>query len=80
MANTTRRTDCYHAAAITPDDVANLDALSFVYVGGDGNMAVVTKEGDTVTFTAVVAGTILPLLVKRVNDTDTTATNLVAMW
>lgn len=78
--STNIRNDCYHHAAITPDDVANLDALSFVYVGGDGNVAAVTKDDTVVTYVGMSAGDILPVLCKRVNDTNTTATNLVAMW
>ena len=74
------RTDCRHAAAITPDDTCNLDAVAFVYIGVGGNMAVVTEAGEVVTFTGVVAGTILPVLCSRVNSTNTTATNLVAIW
>jgi len=74
------RTDCRHAAAITADDTSNFDAVAFVYVGVGGNMAVVTEAGEVVTFTGVVAGTILPVLCSRVNSTNTTATNLVAIW
>ena len=51
-----------------------------VYVGGAGNVAVVTGGGDTVTFTAVTAGSKLPVSVFRVLSTGTTATNMVAVW
>lgn len=68
------------AAAVTPDDVATLDAPAVIYIGGAGNVAVVTTYGSEVTFVGLSAGDILPVIVKRVNDTDTTATNIVAIW
>jgi hypothetical protein len=66
------------AAAVTPSDTT---AVSFrgVWVGGAGNLAVVTEGGNTVTFTAVPAGTLLPVAVKAVNATNTTATNIVGL-
>ncbi len=74
------RTDCRHAAAITKSDVGGFDAIGFVYVGGDGNVTVLTEGGETVAFVGMSAGDILPVLCKRVNSTGTTATNMVVMW
>lgn len=51
-----------------------------LYVGGTGDVKVLTMFGSTVTFTAVPAGTVLPVAVIRVFSTGTTATNLVGMW
>lgn len=69
------------AAAVTPDDSAELsDVTRWVFVGGTGNLVVVMANGATVTFTAVEAGTLLPIRVSRVMATDTTATNIVALW
>jgi hypothetical protein len=50
-----------------------------LYVGGAGNLAVVTEAGNTVTFTAVPVGTQLEIRVKQVLATGTTATNIVGM-
>jgi hypothetical protein len=36
--------------------------------------------GTTLTFTGVQAGSILPIQVKRVYSTDTTATGIVALY
>jgi len=70
-----------HAAAITPSDTDNVpNAPVSVYVGGTGNVVVVTSRGDTVTFTGVPAGTILPVQVRQVKSTNTTATSLVAIY
>jgi len=51
-----------------------------IYVGVTGDVTVETAGGDTETFTAVPAGTFIPVMVKRVNSTNTDATNMVAMW
>lgn len=69
----------YHiAAAITPHDT-NPNVYSAIYVGGAGNVAVVTKNGDTVTFTAPPVGTILPVSTSKVLATGTTATLLIGL-
>lgn len=67
------------AAAVTPNDAADLVAHArALWVGGLGNVAVVTVGGDTVTFTGVSG--LLPVRVKRVLETGTTATGIVAVW
>lgn len=68
-------------AAITPHDSTNftIDARA-IYVGVGGNIAVVSPDGDVVTFVGVQAGSILPVNARRVNSTNTTATSLVALW
>lgn len=69
------------AAAITASDVTNLtDITRAVYVGGAGNIAAVMATGEVITFTAVPAGTILPIRVSRINSTGTTATSMVALY
>lgn len=67
------------SAVVTPSNTVDLlrvtDAL---WVGGAGDLAIV--QGTTaLTLVAVPAGSWLPLKVKRVNATGTTATNIVAM-
>lgn len=66
--------------AITPSDVTvYAPAITSIWVGGTGNIAIVGK-GDTaaVTLTAVPVGLLpLPYPVQQVKATGTTATNLV---
>ncbi len=71
----------YNAAAVTPSDSVPLgtDARN-LFVGGAGNITLITSGGSTVTFTGVLAGTILPVRTNQVKATGTTATNIVAMW
>jgi len=70
-----------NAAVITKSDTANLPASARrIWVGGLGDVKVDTIGGDTVTFTAVPAGTVLPVQVRKVYSTGTTATNMVALY
>jgi len=63
------------AAAITKSDTES-NAFSSIYVGGAGNVTVITEEGTTVTFTAPPVGTIIPIRTQKVLA-STTATLLV---
>jgi hypothetical protein len=67
------------AAAVTPSDTTEIYA-SALYIGGAGNVAVVTEGGDTVVFSGVQAGSMLVLRIKQVRSTSTTATNIVRLW
>lgn len=71
----------HRAAAVTPNDSTDLtNAARALWVGGAGNLAVVTTGGDTVTLTAATAGSVVPVRVARVLSTGTTATAIVALW
>jgi len=66
--------------AVTPSDSTDLTTLArAIYVGGAGNVAAVQHDGTAVTFTGVPAGTVLPIAVRRINSTNTTATAIVAL-
>jgi hypothetical protein len=72
----------FDAAAVTPSDTVDLpDAARALYIGADGDVTVDTLlSGDTVTFAACKAGTILPVACRRVRNTDTTASLIVALF
>lgn len=78
---------------ITPSDSVNIqppfptDILPFptdaIYVGTKGSTGTVvgvTADGQTVTFVGMLAGTVYPVRVVRVNSTTTDASNLVACY
>jgi hypothetical protein len=67
-----------NAAAVTPNDTVSQSGVA-LYVGGVGNVTLVTEGGDTVLFTAVPAGTVLNIRFIRINSTGTTATLMVRM-
>jgi hypothetical protein len=50
-----------------------------LYVGGAGDLNVVMSSGRTVLFSAVPAGTVLPIKIKQLLSTSTTATLVVAL-
>lgn len=68
------------AASITPADSDLARVADAVYVGGLGNLAVQTVDGTTLTFSSVPAGTILPVKCSQIRSTNTTATNIVALY
>lgn len=70
----------YDARAVTPSDSTILPTTRALYIGGSGDVSVVMAYGTTVTFTALLAGSILPVQVKQVRATNTTATNLIALY
>jgi len=65
------------AEAITKSDTAS-NAYSGIYVGGAGDVTVVTEGGTTVTFTAPPVGSILPIRTQKVLAA-TTATLLIGL-
>lgn len=65
--------------AVTVSDSTEVDYRG-LYIGGAGAVVVVFLGDDSdtaVTFAGVPAGTILPIQVKKVMSTNTTATNIV---
>ncbi|MEM7523154.1 MAG: hypothetical protein AAF360_05220 [Pseudomonadota bacterium] len=68
------------ASAITPSDGSDLPTVSrALYVGVAGDIRVATVGGDVITFRNVQAG-MLPVRVRRVYATETTAADLIAVW
>lgn len=77
MSGTTYR----KAIEITPSNTTNISMVTNgIYIGENGDLIVSFHATPTewVTFSNVVAGTILPLVVARVN-TDTTANNIIGL-
>lgn len=69
------------AVAVTPSDSTNFAfEAKALFVGTAGNVVVVMRDGVACTFTNVQAGQILPVRCTRVNSTNTTASNIVALY
>lgn len=76
-----RGNSCDHGIAVTKSDTDDLTHVSLgLFVGGAGDVKVNTKGGETITMVAVPAGSYIPLRVSRVWSTNTTATNIVALY
>lgn len=69
------------AFAITPSDTVDLAfPAKALYVGGNGNVSVILQDDtEAVLFTGLVGGSVYPFQIKRVMNTNTTATSLVAL-
>lgn len=69
-------------AVITPSDTVNfVEPCEAIYVGAVGDVTVVLPGNQgNLLFSAVPAGTTIPIKAKRVNATGTTATGLRAFW
>jgi hypothetical protein len=74
--------------AITPSDTVDLPRYSQtkqltdgIYVGGGAGVLVAVMADNTIcTFAGAITGRILPIGVRRINATSTSATNLVAVY
>lgn len=64
---------------ITPDDTNTLSREMLIYAGTDGDIAAVDKFDRVVVYT-VTAGSVLPILAKRVNATGTTVTQVIGLY
>lgn len=71
-------TDCQ---VVTPSDSTVFSVTSrCVYIGTGGDLAVVMAGGQTVIFKNCSAGQLLPLRVKSIMATNTTASDIVIGW
>lgn len=70
------------AAAITKSDSAD-NYFKAIWVGGTGDVTVLpmnaTDDTSVVKFSAVPAGTLLPIQVRKVMSTNTSATLMVGL-
>lgn len=80
-----------NAVAVTPSDSTGIKSPGSqpivtrgLWIGGSGDISVEMvgpqMDDQTVVFTGIASGTLLPLAITRVNATLTTATSLVAIW
>ncbi len=72
----------FFAAAVTKSDATVFtNPTGALWVGGVGDVAVrMYGNATSVTFTAVPAGSLLPITVDQVLSTGTSATNIVRLW
>lgn len=71
------------AEPVTPSDSVDLtDPTQAVYVGVGGDLAVnlIGSAGDIRVFKNVNAGQVLPVQASRIRATNTTATDILALY
>lgn len=68
------------AYAITKSDTTVLqNPFAALYVGTTGDVAVKTSRGNTVTFSSVPAGAVIPISGNMVLSTGTSASGIVGL-
>ena len=66
---------------VTPDNDNDLDIIgAIIFVGTGGNLEVTTVSGDTVIYKNLPDAYTLPVQVRQVKSTNTTATDLIAQY
>ena len=82
MANFKRETNDQAAGAIsvTKSDSTVLDLTGGLYIGTGGDVAVTMGNGGVFTFKNVANGTFLPIQVIKVMSTNTTASDIIALY
>ena len=80
--NSANTAPAMEAAAVTPNNDADLPngICRALYIGGGGTVVLDTANNTSLTFAGLQAGTILPLNVRRVRSTSTTATSIIALY
>lgn len=69
------------AAAVTKSDSTVLAKTRGLYIGGAGNVAVImADDASAVTLVGLAVGVVHELSVTKVMSTNTTATNIVALY
>ena len=68
------------AVAVTPGSSALATPCKALYIGGAGNVNVITEAGTTTLFSGATAGSVLPVRCTHVLSTSTTATSIVALY
>lgn len=66
---------------VTPDNDNDLAIIgAIIFVGTGGNLEVTTVSGDTVIYKNLPDAYTLPVQVRRVKVTNTTATDIIAQY
>ncbi|HEC44796.1 MAG TPA: hypothetical protein ENI20_18430 [Bacteroides sp.] len=66
--------------AVTPHNTNDLARDGLLWVGAGGDVNVITVDGSSIVFVGIVGGTLLPVRIRRVLVTSTTASNMTVLW
>ena len=78
----TRRDPAEDGFPVTPNDNTDLpngNCRGF-HVGGDGDVELISPNGNTVVYKSCIAGMQYPYEAARIKATNTTATDIVALY
>lgn len=65
---------------IVPNDSTIFESTKGLYVGVSGDVKIDTADGDTITLKNLASGVIHPISVIKVHSTETTATDILAVY
>jgi hypothetical protein len=65
---------------ITPSDTAEFQYPTAIYVISAGDVAIADKYNNVITYPAVPAFTLLPVMARKVMATNTTSTSIVGIF
>lgn len=68
------------AVAVTPGVTITPGNIRALYVGTPGDLVVTTSKNETATFVNVQGGTVLPIRVRQVIASGTTAGSILALY
>jgi len=82
MAGTSDILPAINFLAVTPSDTVDLlpTGARALYVGTGGDVVAINASGDPITFKNVPSGAFMPIYTTRVNATDTTADDIIALF
>ena len=81
MGNYTGLGNPSNAAAVIASDTTVFDNHSCLFVGVGGDVSVrMSVTGKSIVFKNIEGGTFMPIIVKQVLSTGTTATDIVRMY
>lgn len=68
--------------SVIPDDASDLvTTCRALFIGGAGNISVIlADDSSSLVFKNIPAGTVMPIAVKRVEATLTTATDILGLY
>jgi hypothetical protein len=80
----------FNAQPVTPDDnadivlgggaITGIDNGALLYIGSGGSLTITTVGGQTVTMINLPNGSYVPIQVRKVFATGTTASSIIALF
>jgi hypothetical protein len=70
----------FRFANVTPNDSTDIELTRAFMVNAAGDVVVHDVNGNAVTLYGLLVGVVYPFQIKRILDTGTTATSIVAIY